>query len=351
MMKILGITFVAIIALVILFFLFTQGPRLLFSNFPEFGGGIEQVNNSESENKGADEKGAPADQALLGSGLRTNTLESSIPLNTILNGGPGKDGIPSIDAPNFRDVNSALATEDGNGFGVAVSLNGVNKFYPYNIMVWHEIVNDSFDEVPALVTFCPLCGSAIVFNPVIQNVKREFGVSGLLWESNLLMYDRTNESLWSQTKGEAVVGVDTGTKLALYDSEVMTLQQFASQFPSGEVLARPLDSVRDYDFYPYGDYDQSESLIFETSVQDTRLPAKTLMYVITSDETSVALKRDDVLATQNVELEVNGNQLLVTGSNGNISVIDSNGNELPGYTEMWFSWATHHQDNGVVWTR
>jgi len=345
--KIIGIVFIGIIAIIIIFIIITQGPRLLFTGFDNE---IDTTTDGTFESDIAG-KGSLDEQALLKFGLRTNTLQNSIPLDAILNGGPGKDGIPAINAPVFSTVTNALETEDANGFGVAVSLNGVNKFYPYNIMVWHEIVNDTFNGTPVLVTFCPLCGSAMVFNPVIQGVRKEFGVSGLLWESNLLMFDRQNESLWSQSIGEAVVGIDTGTKLSLYDSEVLTLQQFTQQFPDGEVLARPTDSVRNYDFYPYGDYNTSEALIFETSIQDTRLPAKTLMYVVNSGNTSVALKRDDVLSAQNVQLEVNSEVLLVSALNGTISVKNSAGNELPGYTEMWFSWATHHQDNGVVWTK
>lgn len=165
------------------------------------------------EQQQAGTKGVPGlskpgafEQGFLGRGLKTNTSQRSIELSKVLSGGPGKDGIPAIREPVFVSVSekpeSVLLDTDGIVLG-----KGQAKFYPYNIMIWHEIVNDTVDGVPVAVTFCPLCGSAAVFDRRVDGESLSFGVSGLLYQSNLLMHDSKTESLWSQVLGEAVVGI------------------------------------------------------------------------------------------------------------------------------------------------
>src|SRR3989344_4868604 len=146
-------------------------------------------------------------------GLNTDTGKSSIDQSKIVSGGPGKDGIPAISNPKFVDIGDEELSDSTSG--ILINLNKQTRFYPFNILVWHEIVNDSIEGSYIAVTFCPLCGSAIVFDRRVGDEILEFGVSGLLYESNLLMYDKKTESLWSQVLGEAVVGSYTGTKLAL----------------------------------------------------------------------------------------------------------------------------------------
>jgi len=138
----------------------------------------------------------------------TDGVRHSIPLDEILSGGPPKDGIPSIDKPKFisiRDADEWLKEE--NELGLALQIDGVKRFYPYRILVGHEIVNDIINGKRVLITYCPLCFTGIVFDPLIhvfsktsareQSERVEFGVSGKLWNSNLLMYDRKTDTLWS----------------------------------------------------------------------------------------------------------------------------------------------------------
>jgi hypothetical protein len=170
--------------------------------------------------------------------LITDGVKHSISLDEILSGGPGKDGIPAINDPKFISVNEATFLNDSDP-GLGLNVNEESRFYPYRILVWHEIVNDTIAGEPVLVTYCPLCATGIVFERRVNGEIQEFGVSGRLWQSNLLMYNRAgseeNESLWSQVLGEAVLGVNTGEKLAIVRSDVVRfggLEGGASQYIS-----------------------------------------------------------------------------------------------------------------------
>src|SRR6056297_2014046 len=131
---------------------------------------------------------ADASPALLQSGLNVDFSQASIDLSKILNGGPGKDGIPALTNPDFVTIDESRINDDTQ---IIVVQNGDEvKFYPYSILVWHEIVNDDVNGKPLAITFCPLCGSAIVFDRELDNMVVDFGVSGFLYESNMLMYSR-----------------------------------------------------------------------------------------------------------------------------------------------------------------
>ena len=144
--------------------------------------------------------------------FETAGIKHSIPLDKIKNGGPPKDGIPSIDNPKFVSVQNANFMSDSNTV-IGLEINGIAKAYPLFVLVWHEIVNDSVGNVPVAVTYCPLCYTNQVFERIIDGKEVEFGTSGKLYNSNLLMYDRLTESYWSQALGIAVKGELTGYEL------------------------------------------------------------------------------------------------------------------------------------------
>jgi len=317
---------------------------------------INSENSIEQEKSGlvlntlsAENSDANFEQAFINENLFTNTSIKSIELDQVLGGGPGKDGIPSIDNPKFISVSDAQQIENSDHLGIVLQIGETTRFYSYSILVWHEIVNDEIEGQPVLVTFCPLCGSAIVFDPKVNKGYREFGVSGKLWESNLLMFDRVNESLWSQSKGEAVVGSDTGNKLGIIPSQLITFGEFSEKYPDGQVLSRDTGHFRSYGFYPYGDYENTEETIFPVSVQDNRLPSKEIMYAVNFEDKGIAFKRESLIEVGSAEIIVGGKKIVAKVSGSEITVTDESGNIIPGYHEMWFSWATHHQENGVVW--
>ena len=215
--------------------------------------------------------------------VETDGVKHSIPLNKIVSGGPPKDGIPSIDDPKFETVAVADQYLDDNGFGLAVEANGRYRFYPYQILVWHEIVNDTFAGKDLLVTYCPLCFTGIVFDREVNGEAVEFGTSGKLYNSNLLMYDRKSDSLWSQAIGEAVVGELTGSELEVYPSLTISWSDFKKKANSGafskpEVLSRNTGISRDYTRDPYGSYYTDNSVWFPLSNEDGRLGSKEVIF-------------------------------------------------------------------------
>ena len=180
-------------------------------------------------------------------------------------GGPGKDGIPALDNPNF--VSASATRFDDDELIIGVTHNGEAKAYPYAILNWHEIVNDEIGGVPVAVTYCPLCETNPVFIREVNGEETTFGVSGLLWNSCLVMYDRATESLWIQPWGVSVHGQAQDEQLQQIIAHRTTLGEWKAQHPHTQVLSDKTGHIRDYRFYPYGDYYTSENLIFEVENQ------------------------------------------------------------------------------------
>ncbi len=302
--------------------------------FPE-----ESVAEAPQKNEGAPAANRPI--------FVTNDTKHSIPLNEILSGGPGKDGIPSIDNPKFVSTAEADGFLKNDDVGLSIAYNGETKFYPYQILVWHEIVNDSFNGKPALVTYCPLCATGIAFDPVVNSARYEFGVSGKLWQSNLLMYNRTSnpdtESLWSQVLGEAVLGPLTGTKLHIIPSDTVQYGEWKRQHPQTSVLSRDTGAARSYGADPYGDYYTSESVSFGASFNDTRLHPKAFVLGIEVNGQYKAYHKD-VLPTGVTADAFAGRQItIVKGEIGEVRMFISPAKEpLPYIGGFWFSWLAVH---------
>jgi hypothetical protein len=277
----------------------------------------------------------------------TNTSKHSIDFEDILSGGPGKDGIPAINDPKFINIDEAELPDDSEGI-LVVGEKEV-KYYPFSILVWHEIVNDTIDELPVAVTFCPLCGSSIVYKREINEEIVKFGVSGFLFESNLLMYDDLTESFWSQSRGEAVVGDYTGQKLEIYDAQILAFADVKSAYPKAKILSDDTGFNRSYGFYPYGSYEETEEFIFPVSVEDKRFFSKEIFYIVPLENNSIAVQQTNLQVGQKSRgpLE-NGAEIEVAKTKKGLEV-KVDGKKMPGYFEMWFSWATHNQENGLVY--
>jgi len=276
------------------------------------------------------------------SGLNVDFSQSSIDLNQVLNGGPGKDGIPALVDPIFISQKEARVPNETQV--IYVENNGIERLYPYNILVWHEIVNDVVGGTPLIITFCPLCGSAIVYEATVDNQVIEFGVSGYLYESNMLMYNRgDSESLWSQSLGRAVVGNKTGQELEHYPFQLLSYGEAKSRYPSAQVLSTDTGFSRNYDGNPYSGYEDTGELTFPVSTTDARYPAKEIFYIVPLEGMSIAVrqdKADGVHRVPDTTIDITFDRGVITANWGEA--------ELPGYYEMWFSWATHHQENGII---
>lgn len=202
-------------------------------------------------------------------------------------GGPGKDGIPSIDDPRFESVTSANEYLDDAGLGIDVEVNGKHRFYPFQILVWHELVNDTFGDRSFLITYSPLTFTTAVFDRTFDSVPSTFGVSGDLYDSNTVLYDRETDTRWLQVSGKAIDGTRVGMVLKRYPSTVMSWSAFKSIYANGAVLSRTTGVVRDYTRDPYDAYHANNAILFSLSAKDDRYHPKSIVYGF---ENSVAQK-------------------------------------------------------------
>jgi len=296
--------------------------------------------------------------------LETNTAKPAedFDIKKIVSGGTGTDGIPTINSPIFSPL-SEVQTNNPNlkddQLGIVVSHGEETRFYPYNILVWHEIVNDVIADIPIAVTFCPLCGSAIVYERNLSGDTIQFGVSGLLYESNLLMYDTKTESLWSQIEGRSVVGDLADTELVRFPMQVMSFEEAKQKYPDMEVLSEQTGYTRQYNIYPYGEYDTNDDLYFNVTYtgKEYDLPLKEIVYATTYQDTPIAFVRRELaeLKTATVTME-DGTKITAQYQDEVITLKTNTGEELVGYNAQWFSWANHNLEqgvgskkNGIVW--
>jgi hypothetical protein len=198
-----------------------------------------------------------------------------VPLDQIVSGGPPRDGIPSIDSPKFVSAEDAGLQDSDLVLGL--NINGDIRAYPLNILVWHEIVNDEVGGTPVAVTYCPLCFTNQVFHRTIDNQTVEFGTSGKLYNSNLVMYDRTSESLWSQALSQAIVGEHAGKKLERIPFDVAFWREWKALYPESKVLSQDTGFGRPYGVDPYGNYYTDPNILFPVSHRDDRLGPKEIV--------------------------------------------------------------------------
>lgn len=219
---------------------------------------------------------------------------SLIPLDEVVSGGPPPDGIPAIDRPQFVPISEVdfLGSEEPV---IAFERNGDVRAYPIQILTWHEIVNDVVGGEPVAVTFCPLCNSAIVFDRRVGDLVLDFGTSGRLFKSDLVMYDRQTKSLWPQIERRAVVGTLIGQSLSALPSQMISWGEWRAAHPGGTVLSRQTGFNRSYGQNPYTGYDTPGSSPFLFSGEaDPRLPAIARVLAVEFDGDAKAYPFDEL---------------------------------------------------------
>ncbi len=174
----------------------------------------------------------------------------------IISGGPGRDGIPALSDPQMQRVAQKEGLEPQEAVITLEPESGPARAYPLRYLIWHEIVNDEVEGRPVAVTYCPLCNSAITFDATVQGRELEFGVTGKLRHSDMVMYDRQSESWWQQATGVGIVGEMTGVRLETLPSWMESWQSFSERNPEGLVMAEP-SHRRPYGRNPYVGYDTS----------------------------------------------------------------------------------------------
>lgn len=252
----------------------------------------------------------------------TNGVKRLIPLDDIKSGGPPKDGIPSIDNPKFVKAQDAQFVSDGD-FVIGLDINGETKAYPLFILVWHEIVNDRFGNTPVAVTYCPLCFTTQVFDRTIDGAETEFGTSGKLYNSNLVMYDRNTDSMWSQALGKAIVGDLTGYELQKIPFDLAKWSDWKMLHPDTLVLSTDTGFSRPYGTDPYGDYYTDSRIIFPIKNTDDRMHPKEIILGFEDKNSFKAYKLSDIESQKIVNDRTNEkNLLLVLVSPSNVRAFD-----------------------------
>lgn len=308
-----------------------------------------------------------------------------IPLAEVKDGGPGQDGIPPIDTPVFRPASEDTLLWPGDRV-VGVFLDGEYRAYPHKILNWHEVVNDSVRSNDFVLSYCPLTGSALVWEIADTSGNPEFGVSGLLYNSNLILYDRDSLSRWSQMLELSVWGERIGEVPARIHIIETTWETWIALYPDSQVLTTATGFQRNYNLYPYGDYFWDETLLFPVSNLDNRLhPKKRVIGIRSATATKVFQIEGFGASTQTINDQFDGHPIVVVGNStddfaaifgreladGTVltfsplidrypSVMEDNegntwdlfgtavsgsriGAQLPktnSYTAMWFAWAT-----------
>ena len=253
----------------------------------------------------------------------TDFSRHDISYSDIMSGGPPKDGIPPIDHPEFISVQEALNNDQAFGSNklgdnepvVGLIVDGVAKAYPLRILTWHEIVNDEIAGIPVTITFCPLCNSSIVFDRRLDGRILDFGTTGKLRNSDLIMYDRQTQSWWQQFIGQAIVGRLTGSSLKTIPSRLESWENFRNRAPDGQVLVPNETSMRNYGRNPYVGYDSASSPFLYSGEMPENINPMSRVVAIKNQAWSLDLLRK--------KTSINQDDLIISWRSGQNSALDS----------------------------
>lgn len=273
-----------------------------------------------------------------------------IPIQRIMAGGPGKDGIPAILNPVFADAGSAGGFLKDSDRVMAISINGDSRAYPVKILNWHEIVIDKVGGQPIMITFCPLCGTGMMFDRRIKGEEYTFGVSGLLYESDMLFYDHQTDSLWSQIEGKAVTGKMSGAELKLLASLNTTWGYWKKKHPDTKALTTDTGHNRDYDANPYGNYNKSPGLMFPVLKTDRQYNQKDMVLGVRINGKAKAYFFPDLKKLETpLSDTVGGVPVLVhfDKETSTAFITGKDGARVPSVIGFWFAWYAFNSDTKV----
>lgn len=256
-------------------------------------------------------------------GWKTDFTKASVDLGDFLGGGPPKDGIPAIDEPVYESIADARSWLEDRSPVISLSVEGEARAYPLAILMWHEIANDTLGGVPVVVTFCPLCNTALVFERTLDGVVHDFGTTGNLRYSDLVMYDRQTETWWQQATGQGIVGELTGKQLTFLPAQIVSLADFEAAFPEGDVLSRETGLARDYGRNPYAGYDTIDQnpFLFEES-PDGRMSPKERVVTIGEGTDAIALPFSELQKVGVAAVTVGADEFVVFWTPGTASALN-----------------------------
>lgn len=294
------------------------------------GGSTNDINNTGATGFGNNTDGNNSNDEGSGNndnnqgGGDTNSQDWLIPISEVKDGGPGKDGIPSIDNPKFIDVSNSdtnfLIDED---LVIGILVGDEARAYPHLILDWHEIVNDEFQNNSVTLNYCPLTGTAFGWKSLTNGTKSEFGVSGLLYNANLILYDRNTDSNWSQLKLQCVNGELIGNQPELHQVIETNWGTWKKLYPNSKVLSLDTGFSRNYNLYPYGDYKtNNDFFLFTASPTNDALPNKERVFTLINGENSKVYQFSKFLSGKAIKQTFNGIDYLVVGNDKLITAFE-----------------------------
>lgn len=279
-----------------------------------------------------------------------NLNDLKIPEDELLKGCRGIDCIPSIDKPKFVNIKEADEWLENSDRVFVLTVDGITKVYPQIIMNRHEIVNDWFGDKAIAVTFCPLCGSATAFERKVNNTNTQFGVSGRLHNSDLVMYDRLEGNLWQQITGEAISGEAGKRNEVLEPLFLLTFDwsQAKEKYPNSEVLSTDTGFRINYRFYPYGTYEENNEIYFSINNEDKRFHPKEWFYGIEVNGQAKAYQETKILEINKVTDQVGDTKIEIENDKGEIRFKNlETDKEIVPLRVFWFAWASFHPETEI----
>lgn len=275
--------------------------------------------------------------------------DASVPAEQILHGGPGRDGIPSLDNPEFVTAeNAGFLRPSDRVLGIVV--DSVARAYPIRILNYHEIVNDRIAGERVVITYCPLCGSGMAFPSTIGSTALEFGVSGLLYNSDVLLYDRQTGSLWSQILQQAISGPMKGGRLEALTLSNTSWRDWRSRYPGTQVLSTETGYRRNYRVDPYPNYGQDGRLYFPVADENRSYRRKSLVLGLEIGGRFKAYPFEELKSgpdTFDDEFQQVGFSVHYDHRNQTARVVGRDGRELPTLVAFWFAWYAFHPDTEI----
>ena len=269
-----------------------------------------------------------------------------VEIDSVFQGCSQRDCIPSIDRPEFLKTSDVDYLERDD-IVLSLTHDNITRAYPTRILDQHEIVNDTFGETPVAISYCPLCGSGLAFIRVLDGEEFQLGVTGLLYNNDLIMYDRKTESLWQQITGKAIAGPRRGSVLQSLAVTMSLWEEWKAANPEAEVLALP-SKQQQYSKKIYGDYDSSDRLLFPVADLDARLHMKKVIHGVEIGELSVAVEDGWLKKRGSWEHHIKGKTLRLDVNDAG-GVIGSLGGEPVAVHRMyWFAWYSFHPDTSLI---
>ncbi len=275
--------------------------------------------------------------------------DSLINQQEIHHGGPAKDGIPAIDHPTFTSRTQAAYLKPDDRI-LGLSMDGIAKAYPVRILNYHEIVNDFFSDKAVAITYCPLCGSGVAYSANINGRNTTFGVSGLLYNSDVLLYDRETESLWSQLLSKAISGKQKGRALEMLALTHTSWQDWQQRYPQTLVLSQKTGFNRDYSRSPYGGYDNSKALYFPVNQLNKQYHPKEYVIGLKIGEQTKVYPFAELAKIQSPYKDsFAGKKISVffDAENRTGKILDNNQKVIPTTTSFWFAWMAFYPESEI----